>query len=104
MDTDAGMGTNPVSKHQIQPEYGDEQANAGTGLPNSSCEIKFSGANGDMEIFIFPVQLATSRIGNHIRSILTPATCDGHTYIPRHSIRLELPLIFIGPVPADSRQ
>ena len=25
----AELGRNPVSKHQIQPEYGDEQANAG---------------------------------------------------------------------------
>ena len=23
------LGRNPISKHQIQPEYGDEQANAG---------------------------------------------------------------------------
>ena len=25
----AELGRNPVSKHQIQPEYGDEQADAG---------------------------------------------------------------------------
>ena len=25
----AELGSNPVSKHQIQPEYGDEQADAG---------------------------------------------------------------------------
>ena len=25
----AEIGRNPVSKHQIQPEYGDEQADAG---------------------------------------------------------------------------
>ena len=31
---------------------------------NPSRETKFSGANGDREIFIFPVQLTTSRIGN----------------------------------------
>ena len=35
-------------------------------LPNSSCETKFSGSNGDREIFIFTVQLTTSRIGNII--------------------------------------
>ena len=29
MDAAAGLGRNPVSKHQIQPEYGDEQADAG---------------------------------------------------------------------------
>ena len=28
------------------------------GLPNPSRETKFSGANGDKESFIFPVQLA----------------------------------------------
>ena len=26
MDAAAELGRNPVSKHQIQPEYGDEQA------------------------------------------------------------------------------
>ena len=29
MDAAAKLGRNPVSKHQIQPEYGDEQADAG---------------------------------------------------------------------------
>ena len=29
MDTAAELGRNPVSEHQIQPEYGDEQADAG---------------------------------------------------------------------------
>ena len=29
MDASAESGRNPVSKHQIQPEYGDEQADAG---------------------------------------------------------------------------
>ena len=45
-------------------------------LPNPSREAKFSGVNGDREIFIFPVQLTTSRIGN-----LTRFRCDDHTYI-----------------------
>ena len=40
-----------------------------TGRPNPSREIKFSGANGDGEMFIFPVQLTTSSIGNLTRSI-----------------------------------
>ena len=40
------------------------------GLPNPSRETKFSGANGDSEMFIFPVQLTTSRIGNLTRLIL----------------------------------
>ena len=29
MDAAAELGRNPVSKNQIQPEYGDEQADAG---------------------------------------------------------------------------
>ena len=29
MDAAAELGRNPVSKHQIQPEHGDEQADAG---------------------------------------------------------------------------
>jgi hypothetical protein len=61
MDVAAGLGRNPVSKHQIQPEYEDEQGR-GTGLPKPSREIKFSGSYGDRGIFIFPVKLTTSRI------------------------------------------
>ena len=29
MDAAAELGRNPVNKHQIQPEYGDEQPDAG---------------------------------------------------------------------------
>ena len=29
MDATAELGRNPVSTHQIQPKYGDEQADAG---------------------------------------------------------------------------
>ena len=31
MDAPAELGRNPVSNYQIQPEYGDEQADAGRG-------------------------------------------------------------------------
>ena len=50
---------------------------------NPSRETKFSGANGDREIFSFPVQLTMSRIGDLTRLIHTLAIysmCD-HTYI-----------------------
>ena len=79
MDAAAELGRNPVSKHQIPPEYGDEQA--GTGLPNPFRETKLSGANATRGIFISPVQLTTSRIGNLTRLILTLALCDDHTCI-----------------------
>ena len=80
MDVAAEIGTNPVSKHQIKPAYGDGAGWRGTGLPNLSREIKFSGANKDREILMFPDQLTTSRIGNITRLILTFAICD-HRYI-----------------------
>ena len=81
MDAAADLGRNPVSKHQIQPEYGGEQADAGRDCqtrparPNSQ-----AGADGDREKVIFPVQLTTSRIGNGL-IIITLAICDDHTYI-----------------------
>ena len=46
-----------------------------TGLPDPFRETKFSGANADREIFIFLVQLMTSRISNLIRLIHTLAIC-----------------------------
>ena len=49
------------------------------GLPNPFRETKISGAKGDGEISIFPLQLTTSRIGNLTRLILTLAICDDHT-------------------------
>ena len=79
MDAAAELGRNPVSKHHIQPEYGDEQADAGL---NPSRETKFSGTHGDRGIFIFPVQLTTSRIGNLTRLIHTLLyVMTIHTYI-----------------------
>ena len=73
MDAAAEIGRNPVGKHEIQPEYGDEQADAGRDGPTRPRETKFSGANGDRKIFIFPVQLTMSRIVNLTRLILTLA-------------------------------
>ena len=73
MEAAAELGRNPVSKHQIQSEYGVEQADAEQ--PNPSRDTIFSGANGDSEIFIFLVQLTTSRIDNLTRLIHTLAIC-----------------------------
>ena len=56
MDATAELGRNPMSKHQIRPEYGDEQAGA-EWESKPSRETKFSGANGDGEKNIFPFQL-----------------------------------------------
>ena len=78
MDAAAEIGRNPVSKHRIQPEYGDEQAD-----PGRDCQTRLARPNsqartmrtGKYEIFIFPVQPTTSRIGNLTRVIHTLATC-----------------------------
>ena len=49
MDGAAELGRNPARKHQIQPEYGDEQADAGRdGLtrlarPNSQARLGTGG-------------------------------------------------------------
>ena len=77
MDATAESGRNPVSKHQIQPEYEVDQADAErdcrTRLAKPS---KFPGANGGCrEILIFPLQLTTSRIGSLTRLIHTLAIC-----------------------------
>ena len=72
MDAAAELGRNPVSKHHIQPQgYGKWEGWCGTERLNPSRETKFSGTYGDRGIFIFSVQLTTSRIGNLTRFIHT---------------------------------
>ena len=73
MDAAAELGRNPASNHQIQPECRDEQADAGRDCRTRLARPNVLGANGDREKFMFPVQLITSRIGNHARLILTLA-------------------------------
>ena len=72
MGAAAELGRNPVSKHQIQLEFGDEQADAGrhcgTRLARPS-----SQARTGTEIFIFSLQLTTSRLGNLTRLTYTLA-------------------------------
>ena len=51
MDAAAELGRKPVSKHQIQLEHGDEQADAGRDCRTTRlAKTKFSGANADKEI------------------------------------------------------
>ena len=45
------------------------------GTAETVSETKFSGANGNREIFIFPIQLTTCRTGNLTRLIHTLAIC-----------------------------
>ena len=71
MDTAAELGRNPVSKHQIQPAYGDEQADAGW-----ECRTRLTRPNSQARTrtgkYSFSL-LTTCRIGNLIRFIHTLA-------------------------------
>ena len=51
------------------------------GTAESVCETKFSGANGDREMFIFLVQLTTSRNWQLCPVYLYSVICDDDTYI-----------------------
>ena len=81
MDAAAELGRNPVSKHLIQPEFGDRKADAGRDCrsrlarPNSQARTG-TGKYSYIDLHVFPVQLTTNRIGNLItRLILTLAVC-----------------------------
>ena len=83
-----------MSADQIQPEYGDEQADAGRdgwtrlARPNSQARA------GTGAMFIFPVQLTTSRIGNFTRLIQTLLyVMTIHTYIHTRRIRTAMWLV-----------
>ena len=81
MDATAECGRNPVSKHQIQPEYGDEQADAGR-----DCRTRVARLNSQAPTltgkYSFSVQLTTSRIGNLTQLIHNLAICMAiNTYI-----------------------
>ena len=75
MDAAAEFWRNPVCKHQIQPEYGDEQADAGRDCRNRLARPNSKARTRAGEYLFFPVQLTTSRIGNLTRLIHTLAIC-----------------------------
>ena len=63
MDAAAELGRNPVSKHHIQPEYGDEQADSGRDCRTLLARSNSQTRTGNEEMFIFSAQLTTSKIG-----------------------------------------
>ena len=64
MDAAAELGRNPVSTHQIQPEHGHEQADAGRDCRTRLARLNYQARTGKS------VQLTTSRIGNLTRLVL----------------------------------
>ena len=81
MDAATEIGRDLISKHQIQPKYGDDQADGGR-----DCQTRLERPNSQTrtgtEKEKIPVQLTTSRPGNLTRLIHTLALRDDHTYIP----------------------
>ena len=57
------------------------------GLPKPSRETKFSGANGDREIFLLPVQLTASRIGKSPYIHTRVQTCTCYQYVWKCEVR-----------------
>ena len=77
----AELGRNPVSKHQIQPEYVDEQADAGRDCRNRLAKPNSQARTGTGKKSFALFELTTSRIGNLTRLILTVATVYMTLYI-----------------------
>ena len=77
------IGRNPVIKHQIQPEYGDEQADAGRECQTVSRDQILRRERGQGKISFPCSALTTSAIGNLIRLIHDYSTCYvcNNTYI-----------------------
>ena len=82
MDAAAELGKNPVSKHQIQPGYGDEQANAGR-----DCQTRLARPNS-------PTIVGVEKRGAY--KLVHGDLSRQHSF--------ETTSRFTGPVPADSRQ
>ena len=75
MDAAAELGRNPVSKHQIQPEYGDEQADAGDQI------LRHARGQGNI---IFPCSADHEQDWQPYPVDPYSAICDDHTYIHTH--------------------
>ena len=86
MDAAAEVGRNPLSKHHIQPKYGDEQADVGGDCRTLLARSNSQARTGTDKKIIFPVQLTTRKIGNLTRLVLTLVIGEYHSYIHTYSI------------------
>ena len=77
MDAAAELGRNPVSKHQIQPEYEDEQADAGR-----DCRTRLARPNSQARTRTGKYSFTTCRIDWQPYPV-DPYSCYmcDHTYI-----------------------
>ena len=80
MDAAAKIGRNPVSKHQIQPEYGDEQADAGRDCRTRLRDQILRHVRGQGNIY-FPCSADHEQDWHPYRVDPYSAMCDDHIYI-----------------------
>ena len=80
MDAAAELGRNPVSKHQIQPEYGDEQADAGRDCRTRLARPISQARTGTGEYY-FPCLADHEQDWQPYPVDPYSAICDDHTYI-----------------------
>ena len=80
MDAVAELGRNPVSKHLIQPEYGDEQADAGRAAEPVPRDQILRHARGQGNIH-FPCSADHEQDWQPYPVDPYSAICDDHTYI-----------------------
>ena len=82
MDATAELGRNPVSKHQIQPEYGDEQADAGrdcrTRLARPNSQARTERGQGNIH---FPCSADHEQDWQSYPVDTYPCYMWGHTHI-----------------------
>ena len=70
MDVAMEIGRNPVSKHRIQPEYGDEQADAGRDCRTRLARSKSKARTGTGKYSLSP---------DHDEQDWQPYTVDPHS-------------------------
>ena len=87
MDAAAELGRNPVSKHQIQPEYGDEQADAGRDGWTRLARPNYQARTGTGEYY-FPCSADHEQDWHPYPVDPYSAICDDHTYYQNGSSNL----------------
>ena len=98
MDAAAELGRNPVSKHQIQPEYGDEQADAGrdgwTHLARPNSQARTGTGEYLFSLFNWPRAGLATLPGWPILCCLKKNIICDHTYIDYiHTVCVAIPFI-----------
>ena len=88
--------------HRFQPEYGDEQADAGRDCRTRLARPNSQARTGTGKYSFFRVQLTTSRIGDLIRLIHTLAICDDHTSVHTYIQYISAHRATVGPIKLQS--